>query len=42
VRVSTPKALGRTITVAIRKPSQNPKRTDGCLALDAKTTVPCR
>jgi hypothetical protein len=41
VRVSAPKSIGRFLTIAIRKPTQNPKRTDGCLALDGKTAVPC-
>jgi hypothetical protein len=41
VRVSAPKSIGRSIAIAIRKPGQNPKRTDGCLGLDGKTAVPC-
>ena len=41
-RVSVPKALGRTITIAIRKPGQNPKVTRACLLLDGKTTFACK
>jgi citrate lyase gamma subunit len=41
VRVTVEKSFGRSIKIEIRKPSQNPKLTRGCLALDGKTAVPC-
>ena len=40
-KVSSGKALGRAIKIAIRKRGQNPKLTRSCLALDGKTTLPC-
>jgi Ca2+-binding RTX toxin-like protein len=41
VRVSAPKSIGRSITILIRKPGQNPKRTDGCLDLGGLKAVAC-
>ncbi len=41
VRVSSGKSIGRTIDVAIRKRTQNPRVARGCLALDGKTVAPC-
>jgi Ca2+-binding RTX toxin-like protein len=40
-RVSAPGSIGRSVTIAVRKPGPNPKVTRGCLALDAKTAVGC-
>ena len=40
-KVSSGKALGRAIKIAIRKRGQNPKLTRSCLALDGKTMLPC-
>ena len=40
-KVSSGKAIGRAIKIAIRKRGQNPKLTRSCLALDGKTTLTC-